>query len=168
MKRLRYWVCLAGLSTTWPRPLGQFLATELAAAYLSRRQTFLPILSLVGRFNTVLQSPNYLLFGLPPLDCPERNPNWKRHFENMASCREQCPGNNQMSDLDPETDYGDLMTLGDIAEMHKCSVRHARDVIVKTAGFPDPSPTSRIKHKLWVTEEVRAFVTRQSLRKDPQ
>lgn len=55
----------------------------------------------------------------------------------------------------------ELMNIEDIAEMHKCSVRHARDVIVKTPGFPDPSPTSRIKHKLWITAEVRAFVTRK-------
>lgn len=31
----------------------------------------------------------------------------------------------------------DLMTLADIAEMHHCSMRHARDVLVKLAGFPE-------------------------------
>ena len=30
----------------------------------------------------------------------------------------------------------DLMTLDDIAAMNKCSVRHARDVLVRLPGFP--------------------------------
>ena len=55
----------------------------------------------------------------------------------------------------------ELMTLDDIAEMHKCERRHARDVIVKTPGFPPEAPTSRPKHRLWVTEEVVQFVTRK-------
>lgn len=58
----------------------------------------------------------------------------------------------------------ELMTLEDVAEMHKCSIRHARDVIVKIPGFPMEAPTSRPRHKLWVREEVVTFVTRgQSL-----
>ncbi|MEB0216328.1 MULTISPECIES: hypothetical protein [unclassified Undibacterium] len=55
----------------------------------------------------------------------------------------------------------ELMTLADIAEMHQCSIRHARDVVVKTPGFPAESPTSRVKHKLWIRAEVKAFVTRK-------
>lgn len=54
----------------------------------------------------------------------------------------------------------ELMTLDDIAEMHKCERRHARDVIVKLPGFPPEAPTSRPKHRLWVRAEVVHFVTR--------
>ncbi len=55
----------------------------------------------------------------------------------------------------------ELMTLNDIAEMHKCTRAHARDVIVKLPGFPDQAPTSRPRHQLWIRSEVRAFVTRK-------
>lgn len=54
----------------------------------------------------------------------------------------------------------ELMTLDDIAEMHKCSREHARDVIVNTPGFPPEAPTSRPRHKLWIRDEVVQFVTR--------
>ena len=36
----------------------------------------------------------------------------------------------------------DLLTLDDIAAMHHCSIRHARDVLVKLPGFPAEAPTS--------------------------
>jgi hypothetical protein len=55
----------------------------------------------------------------------------------------------------------DLLTLADIAEMNKCSVRHARDVIVKLPGFPDEAPTSTQRNRLWLRAEVRAFVHRK-------
>jgi hypothetical protein len=55
----------------------------------------------------------------------------------------------------------DLMTLNDIAEMNKCSVRHARDVLVKLAGFPDEAPTSTPRNRLWLRSEVRAFIHRK-------
>lgn len=58
-------------------------------------------------------------------------------------------------------DAPDLMTLQDIADAHRCSVRHARDVIVRTPGFPDEAPTSSPRNRLWITAEVRAFITRQ-------
>ena len=58
----------------------------------------------------------------------------------------------------------ELMTLEDIAEMHSCTFRHARDIVVKMPGFPEEAPTSRPRHKLWVRSEVRAFVTRKPAR----
>lgn len=54
-----------------------------------------------------------------------------------------------------------LMTLEDIAEMHRCSVRHARDVIVKLPGFPPEAPTSTPRNRLWVRREILAFVLRR-------
>ncbi|ONN64797.1 hypothetical protein BTM36_22100 [Herbaspirillum sp. VT-16-41] len=54
----------------------------------------------------------------------------------------------------------ELMTIEDIAEMHKCSLRHARDIIVKTPGFPLEAPTSRPRLRLWIRAEVMNFVTR--------
>ena len=58
----------------------------------------------------------------------------------------------------------DLITLADIAEMHRCSVRHVRDVIVRMPGFPDEAPTSTPRNRLWVRSEVRAFVCRKTAR----
>jgi hypothetical protein len=55
----------------------------------------------------------------------------------------------------------DLLTLSDIAEMHRCSQRHARDVIVKLPGFPSEAPTSTPRNRLWLRSEVRAFVHRK-------
>lgn len=54
-----------------------------------------------------------------------------------------------------------LMTLEDIAEMHRCSVRHARDVIIKLPGFPPEAPTSTPRNRLWVRREILAFVLRR-------
>lgn len=58
----------------------------------------------------------------------------------------------------------DLMTLEDIAQMHHCSMRHARDVLVKIPGFPDEAPTSTPRNRLWLRNEVRAFVGRKVAR----
>lgn len=55
----------------------------------------------------------------------------------------------------------DLMTLAEIAEMHHCSIRHARDVLVRLPGFPDEAPTSTPRNRLWLRSEVRAFVHRK-------
>lgn len=55
----------------------------------------------------------------------------------------------------------DLLTLEDIAEMNRCSVRHARDVLVKLAGFPSEAPTSTPRNRLWLRSEVRAFIHRK-------
>lgn len=56
----------------------------------------------------------------------------------------------------------DLMTLSDIAEMARCSMRHARDVIVKLPGFPDEAPLSTPRNRLWLRVEVKAYVHRRS------
>ena len=52
----------------------------------------------------------------------------------------------------------DLMTLADIAEYNRCSLRHARDVIVKLSGFPDEASTSTPRNRLWLRTKVRDFV----------
>lgn len=58
----------------------------------------------------------------------------------------------------------DLLTLEDIATMHRCSIRHARDVIVRLPGFPAEAPTSTPRNRLWLRSEVRAFVNRKPVR----
>lgn len=56
----------------------------------------------------------------------------------------------------------DLMTLADIAEMNHCSLRHARDVLVRLPGFPDErqAPGGR---RVWSAQEVHNFVNRKPL-----
>lgn len=56
----------------------------------------------------------------------------------------------------------DLLTIQDLADMHRCSVRHARDVIVRLPGFPPEAPTSTPKNRLWLRSEVKAFLHRKS------
>jgi hypothetical protein len=53
----------------------------------------------------------------------------------------------------------DLLTLEDIAQMHHCSMRHARDVLVKLPGFPKEARTSTPRNRLWVRSQVRAYIT---------
>jgi hypothetical protein len=55
----------------------------------------------------------------------------------------------------------DLLTLADIAEMHRCSLRHARDVIVRLPGFPPEAPSSTPRNRLWVRSEIRAYLHRR-------
>ncbi|MGJ7512391.1 hypothetical protein [Variovorax sp. GT1P44] len=55
----------------------------------------------------------------------------------------------------------DLMTLDEIAQMHHCSMRHARDVLVKLSGFPQEAPTSTPRNRLWLRAEVRAYIHRK-------
>lgn len=55
----------------------------------------------------------------------------------------------------------DLLTLEDIAQMHRCTIRHARDVIVKVPGFPPEAPTSSPRNRLWLRSEVRAYLHRK-------
>lgn len=65
----------------------------------------------------------------------------------------------------------DLMTLADIAEMHRCSSKHARDVLVRLPGFPPEAPTSTPRKRLWLRSEVRAFIhrkPRQNPANDPE
>ncbi len=54
----------------------------------------------------------------------------------------------------------DLMTLEDIAQMWHCSMRHARDVLVRSDGFPPPAPGSGPKTRVWLAAEVRLFAQR--------
>jgi len=51
----------------------------------------------------------------------------------------------------------ELMTLDEIAEMWRCSRRHAGDVLVKSPGFPAPAPGSGPKHRVWLASDVRKF-----------
>lgn len=57
----------------------------------------------------------------------------------------------------------DLMTLGDIANMFRCSESQIRQVHLKLPGFPDKAPTSSRKFPLWVRAEVRAFINREPI-----
>ena len=42
----------------------------------------------------------------------------------------------------------ELLTLTDLAELYRCSYRHARDVITKLIGFPSLAPGSTLFSKL--------------------
>lgn len=52
----------------------------------------------------------------------------------------------------------ELMTLDDIATLWHCSRRHARDILVKTPGFPPPAPGSTPRHQLWLRSKIMAFL----------
>ena len=58
----------------------------------------------------------------------------------------------------------ELLTIEDLAELNRCSLRHARDVIVKMPGFPPEAPTSTPRNRLWLRTEVRAFINRKPAR----
>lgn len=58
----------------------------------------------------------------------------------------------------------ELLDLGDIAALYKCSRRHARDVITKLVGFPDIAPGSTSRNPLWLRVEVRAFLHRKPIK----
>lgn len=55
----------------------------------------------------------------------------------------------------------ELITLDEIAAMYRTSRRWARDVIVKTPGFPPIAPGASTRKPRWVTAEVRAFLRRK-------
>lgn len=55
----------------------------------------------------------------------------------------------------------ELLTLAEIAELYRCSYRHARDVIVKQIGFPEIAPGSTSRNPLWLRVEVRAWLHRK-------
>lgn len=57
----------------------------------------------------------------------------------------------------------ELLTLTDLAELYRCSYRHARDVITKLIGFPSLAPGSTPRNPLWLRDDVRDF-----LRKKPK
>ena len=55
----------------------------------------------------------------------------------------------------------ELLDLGDIASLYRCSRRHARDVITKLVGFPELAPGSTPRNPLWLRAEIRAFLHRK-------
>lgn len=55
----------------------------------------------------------------------------------------------------------ELLDLGDIAILYKCSRRHARDVITKSVRFPDIAPGSTPRNPLWLRVEVKAYLNRK-------
>ncbi len=55
----------------------------------------------------------------------------------------------------------ELLTLKEIAELYRCSYRHAMDVIVKQIGFPEIAPGSTSRNPLWLRVEVRAWLHRK-------
>ena len=63
----------------------------------------------------------------------------------------------------------ELLNLEDIAQLYRCSRRHARDVISKLVGFPELAPGSTQRNPLWLRAEVRAFLHRKTKnsRKNP-
>lgn len=63
----------------------------------------------------------------------------------------------------------ELMTLDDIAELYRCTRRHARDTITKLVGFPDKVPGSSQRIPLWLKADVLAFLRKKNAktRTDP-
>ena len=55
----------------------------------------------------------------------------------------------------------ELLDLGDIAALYRCSRRHARDVIVKQVRFPEIAPGSTPRNPLWLRVDVKAFLHRK-------
>ena len=55
----------------------------------------------------------------------------------------------------------ELLTLDDVADVYRCSRRHARDVITKQVGFPEIAPGSTARHPLWLRIEVQAYLHRK-------
>lgn len=51
-----------------------------------------------------------------------------------------------------------LITLQEIADMHGCDVRRAREIIVRHPGFPAPARTSTPRNRVWVRAEVVEFL----------
>jgi hypothetical protein len=60
----------------------------------------------------------------------------------------------------PES-LSDLVTLDEIAEMHRCSVKHAREVLVNLPGFPILRPVNG--RPRWSRQEFWNFVHRKPL-----
>ena len=55
----------------------------------------------------------------------------------------------------------ELLDLGDISALYRCSRRHARDVITKLVGFPEIAPGSTPRNPLWLRIEVKAYLHRK-------
>lgn len=54
-----------------------------------------------------------------------------------------------------------LLTLDDIAQMWGVTRRYARDVLVKTPGFPATAPGSSPRIKRWARGDVETYINRQ-------
>ena len=62
-----------------------------------------------------------------------------------------------------------LLTVDDIAHMWGVTRRYARDVLVKTPGFPLPAPGSSARCRRWARDDVYAYIHRQPIgRSAPQ
>jgi hypothetical protein len=55
----------------------------------------------------------------------------------------------------------ELLDLDDIAQLYRCTRRHARDVTTKLVGFPEVAPGSTARKPLYLRVEVRAFMHRK-------
>ena len=55
----------------------------------------------------------------------------------------------------------ELLDLGDIATLFRCSRRHARDVITKLVRFPEIAPGSTPRNPLWLRVEIKAYLHRK-------
>jgi hypothetical protein len=55
----------------------------------------------------------------------------------------------------------ELLDLDNIAELYRCTRRHARDVITKLVGFPEIAPGSTPRNPLWLRVEVHWFLHRR-------
>ena len=51
----------------------------------------------------------------------------------------------------------DLLTLDDIAAMHHCSIRHARDVLARISGHRDISLLHRVYYRATADEIARGL-----------
>ena len=58
----------------------------------------------------------------------------------------------------------ELLDLSDLADLYRCTRRHARDVLTKLVGFPDVAPGSTTRRPLWLRIEVRAFMHRKPVK----
>lgn len=55
----------------------------------------------------------------------------------------------------------ELLDLDDIAKLYRVSRRHARDVLVKQPGFPNPAPGTSSKIPLWHADKIRAYIAEE-------
>jgi hypothetical protein len=54
------------------------------------------------------------------------------------------------------------LDLDEIAALYRTSRRQARDVVVKTPGFPMPIPGCGKQGRVWLADDVRRFMSRRS------
>lgn len=54
-----------------------------------------------------------------------------------------------------------LLNIDDIAALWGVTRRHARDILVKTPGFPQEAPGSSVRQKRWAKDDVYAYIHRK-------